>query len=448
MANNDLLNLKLQNFAAEIPNQPAFLSSLGSITWQDLLSEVTNYTEKLQTFANKRTLLFINNNFLQQIPLLISTSQVQGEFILISSYHTLARAQELMIEFDAENIICVENQSIQILAHRETTGKPSIPEPLLGILTSGTTGAPKCARYSWDRLSKAVALNEKFKKCRWMMSYHITNFAGLQVFLQCFLNGGCLILPKNWPSHWNEDLEMITSHHVEYLNCTATYSRKLILSMTESAPLSLKRITLGGEVVDQALINDLKNKFIDAKIIHIYASTEMGARIEVKDEQAGFPENLINEKDIRIVDSEIQLRPSERSMISYLKNTSEPSTKFDVWISTGDLVEVKEGRVFFLGRKDLMINVGGFKVNPTIVEAVIRQITGVEEVLISGIKNPISGNLVKALLVIREGFKVDEIKTLILKECKNKLPYYSVPRVFEITDQITLTSSSKIKRGA
>lgn len=448
MASQALLISKLKHFSLETPKRAAFASGSDSIGWKDLLDEVAIYTEKLKCFSNKRTLLFINNNFLQQIPFLISTSQVHGEFILISSYHTLARAQVLMAEFDAENIICVEDKKIRILATRSPTNKPFIPEPLLGILTSGTTGTPKCARYSWDRLSKAVALNEKFRNCRWMMSYHITNFAGLQVFLQCFLNGGCLILPKNWPSEWSEDLEMIISHHVEYLNCTATYLRKLILCMSDAEILSVKRVTLGGEVVDQSLIDDLKNKFPAAKAIHIYASTEMGARIEVKDEQAGFPINLINEKDIRIVDNEIQLRPSERSMISYLKNTSEPQIKPDVWMSTGDLVEVKDGRVFFLGRKDLMINVGGFKVNPTIVEAIIREVPGVEEVLVSGLKNPISGYLVKATLVVRQNVEWEKTKTLILKECKKRLPYYSVPRIFELTDRLVLTSSSKIMRKA
>ena len=438
---------KLDSFAETMPDSAAFAGTQGSISWKDLQVAVSNCVSQLEAFSEKRCLMFIKNNLLEELPLLISTSKVRGEFILISSFHTLARAQDLMVEFDAENIISIENNKIQILASRAPTQKPFLPEPRLGILTSGTSGAPKCARHSWDRLAKAVVINPKFQNRKWMMSYHITNFAGLQVFLQCFLNGGCFTVCKTWPSSWNDDIDLIDNHKVDHLNCTATYSRKLILSMSLPSTNTVKSITLGGEVVDQALIDDLKKKFPNAKIIHIYASTEMGSRIEVKDEQAGFSLSTINDKDIRIFEGEIQLKPSERSMLSYLGKKNLPSADdAESWISTGDLVEVNEGRVYFLGRKDLMINVGGFKVNPGTVEAVIRKIQGVAEVLVNGVKSPISGNLVKATVVAAEGFNVDEVRVSILKECKQKLPYYAVPRLFEFTDGLALTSSSKIKR--
>lgn len=442
------LSSQLDYFAENMPDSGAFAGTAGSISWKDLQAAVSNCAVQLEAFSDKRCLMFIKNNLLEELPMLISTSKVRGEFILISSYHTLERAKDLMVEFDAENVISIENNKIQILASRAPTQKPFLPEPRLGILTSGTSGAPKCARHSWDRLAKAVVINPKFQNRKWMMSYHITNFAGLQVFLQCFLNGGCFTISKTWPSSWNDDIDLIDNHKVDYLNCTATYSRKLILSMTHSSTNTVKSITLGGEVVDQALIDDLKNKFPNAKIIHIYASTEMGSRIEVKDEQAGFSLSTINNKDIRIFEGEIQLKPSERSMLSYLGKKNLAEGDAESWISTGDLVEVNEGRVYFLGRKDLMINVGGFKVNPGTVEAIIRKIQGVAEVLVTGVKSPISGNLVKATVVAADGFNVDEVRISILKECKQKLPYYSVPRLFEFTDGLALTSSSKIKRSS
>ena len=214
-------------------------------------------------------------------------------------------------------------------------------------------------------------------------------------------------------------------------------------------------ITLGGEIVDQTLINSLKKTFPSAKIIHIYASTEMGARIEVKDEREGFPLSLVDNQDIRIHEGELQLRPSNRSMLSYLglANTGSQSGVFHLrsegdWIATGDLVEVKGDRVLFMGRRDLLINVGGFKVNPAPVEAEIRMVSGVHEVLVSGHKNPISGNIVKATIVATQGADLEKTRVSVLKHCKERLPYYSVPRVFEFVDSFVLTSSSKIRRTA
>lgn len=448
MLENSIIVSKLNEFANKNPKEAALLGIEENLNWHDLQQSVQNFKNQLQPFINTRTLLFISNSLVEQIPFLISISQINGEFILISSYHTLDRAKELMIDFDASNVIGVKDNTIQILAQRPPTQTSDYNESLLGILTSGTTGAPKCARYSWGRLSQAVVINPKFQGRKWMMSYHITNFAGLQVFLQCFLNGGCFVIPKTWPSDWSDDVKLIENLKVDYLNCTATYSRKLTISMTQPHIKTVKGITLGGEIVEQPLIDDLKKKFPNAKIIHIYASTEMGARVEVKDEQAGFPLALINDIDIRIFENEIQLKPSNRSMLSYLqKKDIDFDSEAQGWISTGDIVEIRTDRVYFLGRKDLMINVGGFKVNPTIVEAVIRNCSGVQDVLVSGLKNPISGNLVKATIVPSAGVDPSALRPIILELCKLKLPYYSVPRVLEFIDHLALTSSSKIKRN-
>lgn len=434
---------KLEECATHVPHDSALAGNLESLTWQNLKSAVDKCIEDLRQVANKRNLVFINNELLNQVPLLISTSTVPGEFILISSYHSLDRARELMNEFDAENLVGVKNGRIKILATREATKKSDYSESFIGVLTSGTTGSPKCALYDWKRLAHSVIINPKFRGRKWMMSYHITNFAGIQVFLQCFLNGGCLIVPRTWPSNWFDDVALIDSQRVDYLNCTATYSRKLILSMVDPCIHSVKSITLGGEVIEQALIDDLKKKFPETKVIHIYASTEMGSRIEVRDELEGFPLSYVNDKDLRISEGELQLRPSGRSMLSYLGKKSNSEND---WISTGDLVTVKNNRVYFLGRKDLVINVGGFKVNPTLVEAAIRQIPGVAEVIVSGVKNPIAGNLVKATIVPMKNFDNEAIKTSVIEVCRTKLPYYSVPRLFEFVHEIKLTSSSKLKR--
>ncbi len=450
-----MLLKSLKHFAETKPNELAFIGQDGNTSWKDLLHSVDQVFDELMKFKGKRVLVYIDGRLRDQLALMISTSQIPGEFIFISSFHNLERAKILLEEFDGEHVITRDESVLKIVASRASKVKQEITEPYLGVLTSGTTGKPKCARYSWDRLASAVALNPKFEGRRWMMSYHITNFAGLQVFLQCFSNGGCLVFPRAWPPDSKDDIGIIVSSKVHYLNCTATYSRKIAISLPAETRTSISCITLGGEIVDQQLINTLKKSFPAAKIIHIYASTEMGARIEVRDEREGFPLSLVDDEDIRILDGELQLRPSNRSMISYLGLTN-PGVKSSVteireqgeWIATGDLVEVKGDRVLFMGRRDLLINVGGFKVNPAPVEAEIRKVESVHEVVVTGHKNPVSGNIVKATIVAKKGADLDATRAAILKCCKENLPYYSVPRVLEFIDSFALTSSSKIKRAA
>ncbi len=438
-----------------MPDEIAFIGKDGATSWKELEHSVNCFSEEMIVFKGKRILAFIDGRLKDQVALLIAASNIPSEVIFISSFHSLERAKFLLEEFDAEYVVTGEDNRLRVLVHRESTGNELINEPYLGVLTSGTTGKPKCARYSWDRLAGAVALNPKFLGRRWMMSYHITNFAGLQVFLQCFSNGGCLVFPRAWPPDSKDDIDLIVSSKVQYLNCTATYSRKIAMCLPPETRTSVLCITLGGEIVDQTLINSLKKAFPSAKIIHIYASTEMGSRIEVRDELEGFPLSMIDDKDIRIFDGELQLRPSNRSMLSYLgfANTANQSCVFQIrndegWISTGDLVEVKDDRVLFFGRRDSMINVAGFKVNPAPVEAEIRKVNGVQDVLVTGQKNPVSGFIIKATVIPKEGIGLDETRAAIIKICKEKLPYYSVPRVLEFVDSFVLTSSSKVKRSA
>lgn len=61
-----------------------------------------------------------------------------------------------------------------------------------------------------------------------------------------------------------------------------------MLSWTKQLP-PLKTITLGGEIATQAILDTLKNTFPDAKLRHIYATTEAGVVFTVKDGIAGFP---------------------------------------------------------------------------------------------------------------------------------------------------------------
>ena len=56
-----------------------------------------------------------------------------------------------------------------------------------------------------------------------------------------------------------------------------------------SNDIDFKRITLGGEIADQAILSSLRKVFTSSKISHIYASTEAGVGFSVQDSLAGFP---------------------------------------------------------------------------------------------------------------------------------------------------------------
>jgi len=446
---------QLNKFAAECPDEIAFVSQKRSTSWKEFKAKVDLFLTSLKGYSHSRALLMLDGRSVDDLALLVASSAVLKQAILLSSFHNKERSIEILHQFNAHFILCIQNGRVQEMADNlEAESRTIGDEFIVGLLTSGTTGNPKCVQHDWERLALAVRTKERYRGRRWLMGYHITNFAGTQVFLQCFMNGGCMVLPSDSPPGASLDAEMITENDVDYLNCTATYARRLLLTMPPGVVGSLKHITLGGEIVDQSVIDSLKKKFPNAKISHIYASTELGSSIEVRDEREGFPLKLIDNVNLKIIDGELHLRPSGRAMIGYLDQADGHSTasfKLPVegetsWVPTGDLIEVKDNRALFLGRKDLVVNVGGFKVNPFTVEAVIREIDGVHEVLITAQKSPIVGNLLKAVVVARPGRDTQDLKMQILNHCKKRLPYYSVPRLFELTEQLKYTTSNKIKR--
>ena len=67
------------------------------------------------------------------------------------------------------------------------------------------------------------------------------------------------------------------------------------------------------------------------------------------------------------------------------------------------MIELRDGRYHFVGRRGGIINIGGLKVHPEEVEAVINRHPGVRMSLVKARKNPITGAIVAADIVLNDG---------------------------------------------
>ena len=76
------------------------------------------------------------------------------------------------------------------------------------------------------------------------------------------------------------------------------------------------------------------------------------------------------------------------------------SADADGFVDTGDMLELRGDRYYFVGRRDGVINVGGLKVHPEEVEAVINRHPQVQDVAGAARKSPITGALVVADVVL------------------------------------------------
>ena len=315
------------------------------------------------------------------------------------------------------------------------------------ILTTGTTGQQKAARHDWSRLAGAVRRPDPTADARWLLSYNPNQFAGLQVLLHVLVSASTLIVPAS--RRTDDVIDALTAHRVTHASGTPTFWRLLVGALDENvaATLSLRQITLGGEAASQPLLDNLAGLFPSARISHVYAGTEFGSAIAINDGRAGLPLSVLDRGgdapvELRVVDGELHLR-SAVGMLGYHTAPDAP----DAWRPTGDLVEVGEDRIRFVGRTTEIINVGGAKVHPLPIEEAVGVVDGVALVAAYGRDNPITGQIVALDVVPREGTDTDVLRNAIRTACES-LPAASRPRRIRFVESLTVRGNKLVRAEA
>jgi long-chain acyl-CoA synthetase len=111
---------------------------------------------------------------------------------------------------------------------------------------------------------------------------------------------------------------------------------------------------------------------------------------------------------------------------------------------TGDLGRLdEEGRLYLAGRKKLLIEVGGYKIDPIEVQDVVEAHPSVQEAIVLGVPGEIEGEeLVKAVAVPAEYCEEREV----LAFCRERLANFKVPQVIEFRDEIPKSPLGKVLR--
>jgi acyl-coenzyme A synthetase/AMP-(fatty) acid ligase len=339
----------------------------------------------------------------------------------------------------------------ELLRDRGQAAAPSDRQPLM-IRTSGTTGVPKAARHDWRRLERTVEKVEPHPDQRWLLAYGPHQFAGIQVLQHVLASHATLIAP--FPRQPRDGLRALLNEGVTCVSATPTYWR-FVLAEARSAGATLpplEQITLGGEASPPDLLDELRETFPDAKISHVYASTEFGSVASVKDGLPGFPvEALLSESNpdakLRVVDGELWVR-APAGMLGYADFSDDGRAADEDWWATGDLVEISGDRVVFRGRSSDVINVGGHKVDPLPIESRITALERVAMARVFGRPNPVMGAIVAAEVVPANGIgdsEHEEIREEI-KTAVADLPRAWHPRSVTFVEAIH-THASKTVRG-
>ncbi len=320
------------------------------------------------------------------------------------------------------------------------------------LLTSGTTGTPKMVVHSRSGLTGAIVAGAAAAPPVWGTFYDIRRYGGLQILLRAVLCGGSLVLSQAGETI-GDHLARLGGAGVTHLSGTPSHWRRVVMS-PEAQLVSPRYVRLSGEIADQGILYMLARTYPDARVGHAYASTEAGVGFEVEDGQEGFPAHYLDpDRPVRMKLEAGSLRiRSARAASRYLGGAAVLRDA-DGFVDTDDMVEQRGDRLYFVGRRSGVINVGGLKVHPEEVEAVINRHIGVRMSLVKARANPITGAIVVAEVVPEEAFAEGEaarqtkLKAEILQICREALPSHKVPVLLRFATSLAVTAAGKLDRA-
>jgi len=338
------------------------------------------------------------------------------------------------------------------------------------IFTSGSTGIPKGVMISHKNLKANtesiityLKLSQNDRMLVVLPFYYCYGLSLLHTHLRV---GGSIVLNNSFIF-----LGSIINNLLEY-KCTGFAGvpshfqillRKSDNFKTTKFP-DLKYVTQAGGKLAPIFIDEFRNSHPEITFIVMYGQTEATARLSYLPPELyeakkgsmgkgipGVELKVVNEKGIIIKPGEIGevIARGDNVMLGYFGD--EEGTKNTIrngWLYTGDLGTVdKDGYIFLTARKKEIIKVGGKRISPKEIEAIILELPEVVDCTIEGIEDQLLGEALKATIVIRPENGKEVMLDKIKQHCARHLALYKIPQVFELKEQLIISATGKKIKG-
>lgn len=326
----------------------------------------------------------------------------------------------------------------ELLQRLRAAGRPG-----LVLFSSGSTGKSKAALHDFvPLLEKFTVARQTLRTVTFLLFDHI---GGVNTLLYNLSNAGCVVTVHDRSP--DAVCAAIAKYQVQLLPTSPTFINLLLVSEAYKRYdlSSLELVTYGTEVMPESTLRRFHELLPRVRLQQTYGLSEVGIlrsksrapdSLWVKIGGEGF--------ETRVVDGMLEIK-ARSAMLGYL-NAPSPFTD-DGWFITGDAVEVDGEYLRILGRKSELINVGGEKVYPVEVEAVLQQMDGVEDVAVKGESNPITGQMVVAKVKLRTGESIADFRKRMRVYCGDKLARFKIPqKVVLVTDSLHGERFKKMRR--
>ena len=390
--------------------------------------------------------------------------------LLLADADNLAEAHALLgetgdptlIELGTLPTVCVEPSLV---------AKVLPDDPALLLLSSGTTGEPKCILHSQRTLAATVRYGPHSYGC-WSSSDSTVVFmqpsfaAWIHTVLPFLAIGGRVVFGGKFsPEGFLQTLE---SEKITLAPLVPTLWRMVLGANPSAYDLSsVKTAFFSGEPGSADLVSDLRDR-ICPKVMTAYLASEGGcASAVVADStilsvsgQAASTGLPIPDAQVRIVDpdggiadelpqgevGEIALKSTSLA-VEYWRNAELTKQRFsEGWWRSGDLGFLDENDLLFVkGRLDNRINTGGVKVHAEAIEAALLQHPDVQLAAVVGEPNEIWGQRVEAHLVAKtKSVTAQEVLEFCMEH--DLIPKSFLPKVVHFHDHLPTGPTGKLYR--
>jgi acetyl-CoA synthetase len=336
-------------------------------------------------------------------------------------------------------------------------------DPALMIFTSGTTGEPKPVVHTHaclpgQRLQAEHWFDARRGEIAWCTAASGWSKSARNVFLTPWLCGASAVL-HDVRFDPDERMATIAAERVNVL-CMAPTEYRVIARRLQLEPIpTLRHCVSAGEALNAEIFKNWREG-LGVDIHDGYGQTETGAITavrpsdEIKPGSMGRPMPGI---EIDIVDGELLVDPA--SVPTFFGGYGRPGEleaptlsadrSGRLWWRTGDLVSQDEDDyLWFDSRNDDIISSAGYRIGPFEVESALISHPAVAEAAAVGAPDPERGQVVRAVLVLKDGFAGSNALAAELQEhVKGVTAPYKYPRIVEFVDALPKTASGKIRRA-
>jgi acyl-CoA synthetase (AMP-forming)/AMP-acid ligase II len=402
--------------------------------------------------------LFLDSDYAQMV------RELRPELVSIKAYISLQKSDYGFME-DYETVVA-RGRSV------EPAVKVVEDDVLSIIFTAGTTGKPKGAMRTHrhlmsDAVASVIELRVEYDE-KVLITFPMYHVACEDNIVRHSFMPNTIYIKREGGFNPEQILDYISKERISRCQLVPTMIHSLVQvrDVDKYDLSSLRLILYAGSSMPVELLKKALSIF-PCGFAQLYGQTESGpfttvlkpedhvldgtekslARLASSGKPAvNYEIKIVDEQDNDVAVGEVGeiIGRSEAIMIAYWQMPEETQKKLkNGWLYTGDLGKFDEdGYVYIVERKNDMIISGGVNVYPREIEEVLYRHPAVSEASVIGLPDEHWGEVVKAVIVLKEGAQASEAE--IIEFCGKNLAGFKKPKTVDFCKELPKSPQGKI----